>query len=330
MSLTPMTAEQVASATKPPAGTATSAPAPAVTTTPEVAAEPKTLEALKAARRATVTEAPKDGEGAKTEPPKPGKTTKTVDVKVPDEKLETFKKLNSELTEARAKLAALEGKAPNAEKVEKATKLIEQGKAFDAIIDLVGLKAFNAAVSEVTGATDKKPPLSDEEKARNDEIETLKRDNASTKEQLAIAAAAQREVGVSKIIEEVKTLPQFVYLARNPEWVREALAKVDKPQEPGKPSTYDLAEAHSQKTNGRAMNDEEKNALIRAALEVAEEDHASRAKLYGAPESAKTTPAPKPAPRTIDRTMRGNVTKIVPHKKSATLEELKRERRQGG
>jgi hypothetical protein len=321
MSLTPMTAAEVAAAK--PVATATAVPAPVVTTTTEVAAEPKTLEALKAARRASVTEAPKDGAAVTTEPPKPGKTNKTVDVKLDEGSLAKFTKLNSELAEARTKLAALEGKAPAADKVEKATKLIADGKAFDAIIDLVGIKAFNAAVAEVTGATDKKPPLTEAEQARADELESLKKDNATTKEALAAAAEREKEAGIGVIISEVTGAEKarFPYLSRSPEWVREALKGADE--------AFVSANALCLKDRGRHMNGEERNRLLQVALETAEEDHAKRAKLYGAAEPAPE-PKPKPSPRTIDRTMRGSVVKSLPHKKSATLEELKRERRQGG
>lgn len=317
MSLTPMTAAEVAKSTPTPA------PAPVVTTTTEVAAEPKTLEALKAARRATVTEPPAAGEPTKTEAPKSGKTTKTVDVKLDEGSLAKFTKLNAELTEARAKISAFEPKAPNADKVEKATKLIEQGKAFDAIIDLVGIKAFNAAVAEVTGATDKKPPLTEEQKALTDELDALKRDSASAKEALAAAAEREKEIGIGVIIAEVTGTEKarFPYLSRSPDWVREALKGADE--------AFISANALCLKDRGRHMNGEERNRLLQVALETAEEDHAKRAKLYGAAEPAPES-KPKPSPRTIDRTMRGSVVKSLPHKKSATLEELKRERRQGG
>jgi hypothetical protein len=320
MSIQAMTAAEVAAAA--PAATTTAAPATAEATTTEPTAIPNTLEALKAARRATATEAPKAGEPTKTEAPKPGKTTKTVEVKLDEGSLAKFTKLNAELAEARAKIAALEPKAPHADKVEKATKLISEGKAFDAIIDLVGIKAFNAAVAEVTGATDKKPPLTEAEQAARDELETLKKDNASNKELLTAAAEREREAGVTMIISEVQgsEKARFPFLSRSPAWVRDALKGADE--------AFVTANALCLKDRGRHMNNEERNNLLRVALETAEEEHAERAKLYAPSEAPPPAAAPKPTPRTIDRSMRGSVTKMLPHKKSATLEELKRERRQ--
>ena len=149
MSIIAMTPEQAAADA---AKTVTPAPAPAVATTTEPS-EPRTLEALKAARRAaTETETPKEGEGTKTTPPKPGKKTTTVDVDVPAEKLETFKKLNSELMAARKELETLRPAAGKVANVEKAMKLIAEGKSFDGIRELVGIDAFNQAVKQVIGA----------------------------------------------------------------------------------------------------------------------------------------------------------------------------------
>ncbi len=320
MSIIAMTPEQAAAdaASK----TVTPAPAPAVQTTTEPA-EPRTLEALKAARRAaTETEAPKEGEAAKTAPPKPGKKTTTVDVDVPAEKLETFKKLNSELAAARKELETLRPAAGKVAKVEQAMKLIAEGKSFDGIRELVGIDAFNQAVKQVIGAEGVPAAVTEtpKEKELREKLEALEKDSASTKEQLTAAAAMQREAGVSKIIEEVKTLPaQFPYLSRSGDWVRDALKEADK--------TYEVANAKCREDNGRDMNDGEKNALLRAALEVAEEDHAKRAKLYGAADPAPAPATKKPTPRTVDNTMRAAVTKVTPARKGATLEELKRERR---
>lgn len=320
MSLTVITAEQAAA--QAPAKTATPAPAPTEATTTE-AKEPRTLEALKAARReAAATETPVAGEPTKTDPPKPGKTTKTVDVKLPDEKLSEFKKLNSELMEARKKLAALEPVAAKSANVEKALKMIAEGKQFDGIRELVGIDAFNAAVKQVIGAEAAAPAETPKEKELREKLEALEKDGATTKEQLATAAAAQREYGVTKIIEEVKAAAeQFPYLSRSPEWVREALKGADE--------AYPKALAKKREDSGDAkadLDDGEKNALIRAALEVAEEDHKGRAKLYATPEAAPA-PKAKPQPRTVDNSMRAAVTKVAPHKKSMTLEELKKERR---
>lgn len=327
MSIPVMSAEEVAAASAKTTPAAPTVPTPAAT---EEKPEPKTIEALKAARRAapvTETEKPKDGETTTTEPPKKGKTDKTVDVKIDEGSLAKFTKLNAELMAARKKIAELEPVAAKGAKVDLAMKMISEGKSFDGIRELVGIDAFNQAVKQVVGADDGKPPVSDEAKKLQEELEQLKKDNASTKEQLAAAAKLQRETGITKIIEEIKTVPdQFPYLSRSPDWARDALNKVDQREAPDKPSAYEMAEAHSMETNGRPMNDAEKNALIRAALEVAEEDHGKRAKLYAAPEPEKK--APKPAtPRTIDRTMRTSVAAVRATKGKATLEQLKAERR---
>ena len=317
MSIQAVTAEQAAAdAAK---TTATATPAAAVATT---TAEPKTIEALKAARRASAeTPTPVAGEGTKTEEPKPGKKTTTVDVKLDEGSLAKFTKLNSELTEARKKIADLEPRAAKAANVDKAMKLIGEGKSFDGIRELVGIDAFNQAVKQVIGAEGVKPSPTPEEQALKDKLAALEKDNASTKEQLAAAAAIQREAGVSKIIEEVKTLgEQFPFLSRSGDWVRDALKQAD--------ATYEVANAKCVEDNGRPMNDAEKNALLRAALEVAEEDHAKRAKLYAPPEAAAPAPKTKPTPRTVDNSMRAAVTKAAVSKKGATLEELKKERRQ--
>lgn len=318
MSIQAMTPEQVAIADK-----AVSAPpvAPVTTTTTSEPKEPRTLEALKAARREkpTETDKPVAGEATKTDPPKSGKTDKTVDVKIDEASLAKFTKLNRELQEARAKLKELEPKAATAAKVDQAMKLIAAGKSFDGIKDLVGIDAFNQAVKQVIGA-EEAVKLTPEAAKLQEELEALKKDNASTKEQLAAAAAVQREVGVTKIIEEVKSIPdQFPFLSRSADWVRDALKGAD--------DAYSVANAKCREDNGRDMNDAEKNRLLRAALEVAEEDHAKRAKLYATPEPAKKDAPKKPTPRTVDNTMRPGVTSIKPTRGKATLEQLKAERR---
>ena len=321
MSIPVMSAEEVAAAAA-AAKTTPAAPAPPAPVATEEKPEPKTIEALKAARRAapaTETEKPKDGETTTTEPPKKGKTDKTVDVKIDEGSLAKFTKLNAELMAARKKIAELEPVAAKGAKIDLAMKMIGDGKSFDGIRELVGIDAFNQAVKQVVGADDGKPPVSDEAKKLQEELEQLKKDNASTKEQLAAAAALQREVGVTKIIEEVKTLPeQFPFLSRSADWVRDALKGADE--------AYVAANAKCREDNGRDMNDAEKNALLRAALEVAEEDHGKRAKLYAAPEPEKSTPKPA-TPRTIDRTMRTSVAAVRATKAKATVEQLKAERR---
>lgn len=320
MSIQAMTPEQVATADKavsaPPA-----APVTTTTTAPPEPKEPRTLEALKAARREKPTETPKpkDGETTPTEPAKPGKTTTTVDVKLDEGSLAKFTKLNRELEDARKRLKELEPKAATAAKVDQAMKLIASGKSFDGIKDLVGIDAFNQAVKQVIGA-EEAVKLTPEAAKLQEELEALKKDNASTKEQLAAAAAAQREVGVARIIEEVKSIPeQFPFLSRSADWVRDALKGAD--------DAFPAANAKCREDNGRDMNDAEKNALLRAALEVAEEDHAKRAKLYAPPEAKKPEPSKKPAPRTVDNTMRSSVTAVKPSRGKATLEQLKAERR---
>jgi hypothetical protein len=293
------------------------APKTADLTAGEPEPAPNTIEALKAARKGAVAPEPKE-----VKPPaeKPAKAVKTAEVDIDDRSLAKFTKLNTELTEARRKLRELEPSAASAAKVAKATDLIAKGKPFDAIRDLVGLDAFNAAVREVVGAGDGKPVVTEEQKALQAKLDALEKDNAETKAQLSASAAAQRELGVTKIIDEVTGLKdQFPYLSRSGDWVREALKGAD--------SAYEQAKALSMAEKGRDLNDAEKNNLLRAALEVAEEDRAKLAKLYGAPETEKEPPAKKSAPRTIDRSMRGNVTTILPKKKNATIEELKRERR---
>lgn len=315
-----------------------------------------TLETIKAERRASAESttdegvggaggkgaaAGADGKGAGADGKGKAKVAagKPAEVDIDDSKLTAFVKLNGDLRAAKERLRELEPNAAQAAKIVKATKLIAEGKNFDAIREVVGEEVFNAAVREVVGAGGEKPKADPEVAKLKEKIEELERGQTGTKEQLDAAAVAQREIGVNKIVEEVTGLTeQFPYLSRNPEWVKESLQRADK--------VYEVAKEKSVKEKGRDLNNTEKNALLRAALEVSEEEHVERAKMYGAPAAKKKDPptaasaarkpvparkvvdnTKKPTPRTVDNTMRGNVTSIIPKKKTATLEELKRERR---
>ena len=111
---------------------------------------------------------------------------------------------------------------------------------------------------------------------------------------------------------------KYPFLSRSPEWTKDAVKQAE--------GAYEQAKAKSLEERGRDLNDAEKQELLLAAFEVAEEDRAKQAALY-APRTPAPAAAKKPTPRTVDNSMRAAVTKVNPSRKGATLEELKRERR---
>lgn len=337
----------------------------------------KTLEEVRAARRAktegTTTDAPAEGATTATGKPKEGEAAASEDVaakaaeaakaeeaaaaeaaKIAAEKakaepvatdvseapLAQFTKINRELREARAKVKELETKAPVADKLAAAQKLAAEGKHYEAIKAL-GLD-FDAAAKQVIGLEEEAakvdPKLREfqdkvdpEIKALREKLAALEEGQIKAKAQMDAEAKAkeaeQRESGIARVVAEVTASAEaFPFLSTSKDFVVEALKGADE--------AYPLLKEKL----GRDLTPTEKNNLLKASLEEAEEQHAQRAKLYAKATKKKDPPAaaaatatddedaPAATPRTIDASVRSNVTSLRPRGKK-TLEEIKQERR---
>lgn len=335
----------------------------------------KTLEEVRAARRAasegTATPAPAEGATTATDKPKDGEAAASEDVaakaaeakkaeeaaaaeaaKIAAEKAKTepvatdvseaqlaqFTKLNRDLRNARTEIAELKTKAPIADKFSAAQKLAAEGKHYEAIKAL-GLD-FDAAAKQVIGLEEEAakvdPKLREFQDKVDPEIKELREKLAAledgqtkTKAQIDADAKAKdaelKEAGTARIVAEVSASAEaFPFLSTSKDFVVEALKGADE--------AYPLLVEKL----GRPLTDAEKNNLIKASLEEAEEQHSQRHKLYQKATKKKDPPAaaaatetedePAAAPRTIDSGMRGNVTALRPKEKK-TLDQIKAERR---
>lgn len=292
----------------------------------------------------------KPAEEAKTKEKADAKKPETTTVDIPKEKLTEFTKLNRDLTTTRARVRELEAKAvPVAAKLEAAQKLAAEGKHFEAI-KAAGLD-FDAAAREVLmqeaeeKETDPKvKALADQLAETRAELDKLKDGTTKDRERIDADAAARRKAeraaGEARIFEEIKAAAErFPYLSKDKGFVTEALDPLDDGVDAAGnpvPGAYTLA----RRQLGRDLTDQEKNSLIRAALEEGEERHAARARLYGLePAKPKAKAEPKPAetaakpedkaaatPTTVDAGMRGSAGVVKPRGKT-TLAEIKAARR---
>ncbi len=249
----------------------------------------------------------------------------------PDE-LAAATALSKSEREARAKVKDLEVKAAEGAKLEQARALVAEGKHL-AAVELLGID-LNAAVAEqlgeVPGAGEAIDPKVAElaktvEELKASAAERAKRDA----EELQARTVEGRKADVAAIVDHVKADPAtYPYLSRNPAWVQEA---------------YDTAsdlvpkvveQIKAREGSERPLTAEEKHKLMTAALAQAEEDHAGRAKLYGAPSVAlerpngAVPPRPSARPATFDASMRGGTAQPTNRPKTKlTFSEAKARRR---
>lgn len=322
-------------------GTATNAPAPGATTetdkpkdgeaaaSEDVAA--KAAEAKKAEEEAATEAAKLAAEKAKTEP---------VATDVSEAQLAQFTKLNRDLRDARTKVKDLEAKAPMADKLTAALKLASEGKHYEAF-KAAGLD-FDAAakqVLEIEEEASKVDPklrelqekIDPEIKALREKLAALEEGQTKTNAQRDAEAKAKeaelKEAGTARIVAEVTaSADAFPFLSTSKDFVIEALKGADE--------AYPLLVEKL----GRPLTDTEKNNLLKASLEEAEEQHAARHVLYQKASKKKDPPtdtkkddepAAAAAPRTIDSSVRGNITTLRPKEKK-TLEQIKAERHRAG
>jgi hypothetical protein len=254
---------------------------PATETAPETQAlpAPTSFAAVKARILANTEPAPTPA--PETSPEAPA----TTDIDVSDADLANFTQLTKQNRELKQQAQA---QTTHSERITQAEKLMSEGRSLEAIRVALGETAFDAAVKEAMNVQDTSTPVDPVIKALQDEIKTLKDTQTKTQEQLDAEAKAKAEAqkadGVKRITAEVTANASvFPYLAEKTERVTAALQEADK--------AYEILKADKK----RDLTDAEKNTLIRAALEEAEEEHANKAKEYGATPKARVTPAAKPA-----------------------------------
>lgn len=280
-----------------------------------------TVEAAKSARYAATTGAPA------TPVAEPAKPAATAEIAMTPEALTAATALAKETRETKAKLKDLEARATAAEPLIKAKELAAAGKHREAMAAL-GID-LNAAVAEELAGPGAAAELTPEQQALADMAAKLaaleEADKGRSEKDKAADAAKHAEVRAA----DVKSVTDFVgkdpakyaYLSRNPAWVAEAYE--------GAITAHDTLVAEHK----RELTGEEKHNLVLAALAQAEEDHAAKAKLYGANRpNDKTGPPPsKPSarPTTFTRDMRGGtVTPTVKNRTQMTVSEAKRARRE--
>lgn len=277
-----------------------------------------------------------------------------VPTDITDAQLANFTKLNRDLRTARERVKELEATNATATgpaaQLAAALKLKAEGKHFEAI-RVLGLD-FDAAAAEVLRLEEEKsttdPKLRElqdkidpEIKALREKLAALEEGQTKTKEQIDTDTKAKqaeaREAGITKIIADVTAAAEtFPYLSQSADFVKEALKEADAAYDIIIANKREEAEARGKDPKAVRLTDEEKNNLLRAALEEGEAQHAARAKLYA--KAVKKPAAVKvaagkdadeeadKAPTTIDSSVRGNVTRLQPRTKK-TLEEIKQERR---
>lgn len=290
--------------------------APTVETT--VTATPKrapSFDDIKAARmNGTAVAKPAETTTPQTE----AKTTAEIDIS--DTDLNNFTNLTRQNRELRTQQTALEARAAIADKVDAAMKLIAEGKHHAAIAAVLGEDVFDAATMQVLNI--KTPEGNPELKALKDELASVKAEQAKTHEQLTTEAKAkaeaERNAGVNKITATVTANPAaFPYLVEKPERITAALKEAD--------IAYDTILKRDKRTD---LTPSEKDLLIQAALETAEEEHAAKAKEYGAipklrVKPATTTTAAKPASKSFESSMRGSTAPTETKRGPKTFAEIK-------
>ncbi len=244
---------------------------------------------------------------------------------------DTVGNLSKELAEAKAKADLLSTKADRAAVLDNVEALVKAGKHYDAIQALQGIGlSFDNAVQQVMnpGQEPVPAPVKDEDKpvdptvkALQDQVKVL---TDRVKQADEIAAAAAKEAGRKSVVEHVKAQAKdFPYLASNEEWVTKALADAE-------PDYAKAIEAN----RGQDISEEAKNDLVIKALAKAEAEHKATATKYmavtGKPQAGKSpNDVPKMTQPTLTITnQRAGLTPAVKTGKAASLEELKRARRQ--
>lgn len=235
--------------------------------------------------------------------------TPTAEVNADAAELHATAKLSKELRETKAKLAAIEGKAPGADKFEQASALVKAGKSHKAL-ELLGTDIDKA----VTEAMSEDPTLSASEakdQAARDEVAALKkRLDDSDAEKAKTAKDAETAAQKAKATESEKQLQGFAKSMLDKEPGRWPLAtRFDEtPVE-----AYGEAMAASRllmfgesPKKDDAGNDvpirgpfteAEAEGLFKSALDTLEAKHKERAKKYGAPEPHVRRVAESPKPR---------------------------------
>lgn len=239
--------------------------------------------------------------------------------------------LSREAREAKAARTAAEAKVAEAEPLLKAKALIAAGKHREAMTALgIDLNAAVAAELAEPGSnvepTAEAKALADmaaELKAVKDaEAARVERDKQTDAERAKSAQDADVKAVTAFVGTEAK---KYVYLSRNPTWVKDA---------------YEGAiDAHEALTKtGKALTDADRRNLVIAALDEAEDGHAKNAKLY-APAVAATTlatnsqvpspPTPSARPTTFTADLRGGTsTPVAKQRTRMTFEQAKRARRE--
>lgn len=283
------------------------APAPVDTTT--------SFEAAKAARR----EAPPPAET-------PAEKPAAVQIEMDAAQLKAATALSKENRAVRARAKELEAQVAGTAKLTEAQKLAAEGKHL-AAIKAMGID-LNAAVQEELGtapAAIEVDPVAAKLQAELDELKAAEAARAERdKTEAQRAAEAAQAADVAAVVEHVKVQAgKYVWLSKRPEWVQEAYA--------GAAAAYPaLVEK-----KGSALDAGERHRLIIAALDEAEEEHATRAKMYGGAVTIDPRGRAKPQqasarPVTFDSSMRGGTAAPATKAKTKlTFDEAKRARRQG-
>lgn len=273
--------------------------------------------------------------------------TKTVETEVPTEKLKEFTKLNRELRETTTELRTLKADVvPLADALKKAQVLAKAGKHYEAqtVLKPFGID-FDATAREVL-------QLEHDDKETDPKVKKLQSDLAVALEKLEkiedgqtktkkttddtakAVATQQRKEWEERVIAQVTlAADEFPYLSKSDDFVREALAEAD--------ASYPIVVEKLK----RNLTDEEKDNMLRWALDDAEKKHTARAKLYekgerkpkvepaaaaAAPAATAGTGAASTSPTTTDGGMRAGVTTVGKPFRKRTLAEIRSERRQSG
>ncbi len=197
--------------------------------------------------------------------------------KAKQSEVETVESLKAKLAETQAQSLTLAEKAKQAELVDKAKLLIDQGKHWEAsqVFKQIGYD-FDKAVHELINPGEKPEPeakqepkveASPEVKALMEKLEALEKrvQEADLKE-----AAAAKEAGRKSILSHVtEQKAAYPFLASNEAWVTDALTDADK-------SYAEKVAANK----GEDIDQEAKNKIITDALTAAEAKHRTNAEQY--------------------------------------------------
>lgn len=188
-----------------------------------------------------------------------------------------FTSLNREVRRAREALKEAEAKLSGFGRFEKAAKLAQEGKHYDAARE-AGIDV-DAALAELLGQQQGTPGDTEVAKLRKD-VEDLRK--AREEEARAKADEAKRQAdaeqnqGRARVIEAVqKAADKYPYLAKSPDLIKSALADAD--------AAYEKVKAEF----GGVVSDADKNRILMTALDVHEEKWATT---FGPPKERKNDP----------------------------------------